>query len=294
MIACDLGSNTFRVVQIDCETKERIKEFEKIVKTAEGVDRTGIICDAAVKRVIAAILEAKKIFDFDLEGYVAVATAALRLAKNAQKVIDQIYEKTNIRFKVIDGKEEAEYTRIGVENRLQKSGLSDSSYVLLDLGGGSCEVILKDNSVTHSRSFDVGIVTMVEKYGLSDIDRGIIERCEPIKIYAQNLADKPAYFIGASGTPTTIASFLQGMDYAHYDFRKVNGFRLSVDDMKKALDGLLALDIEQRVRWVGVGRDDLIIAGVKILIYIVMLFGFKELVVVDDGLREGVGLSYCK
>ncbi|RUM64691.1 MAG: phosphatase, partial [Sulfurospirillum sp.] len=41
MIACDLGSNTLRVVEVDCEGRERVREFERIVKTAEGVERDG-------------------------------------------------------------------------------------------------------------------------------------------------------------------------------------------------------------------------------------------------------------
>ncbi len=293
MIACDLGSNTLRIVEIDCQSKERIKEFEKIVKTAEGIATYGLISDNSVERVIAAINEAKEIFEFKKDGYKAVTTAALRLAKNSKEVLDRIYQRTNIRFEIVDGEQEAKYTLAGVENRLEKLGLDTKSYILLDLGGGSCEVILKEESTIKSKSFDVGIVTLVEKYTLENIDNGIKEMCKPIQEYAKSLQSSVSYFVGASGTPTTIAAFLQGMDYKQYDYTKINGYELSVTDMQKALFELLDMDIEKRVKYVGVGRDDLIIAGVKILLYIVEIFNFNKIIVIDDGLREGVGLLNC-
>ncbi|RUM62716.1 MAG: phosphatase [Sulfurospirillum sp.] len=292
MIACDLGSNTLRVVEVDCEGRERVREFERIVKTAEGVERDGQICDAAVSRVVAAVRECRDYFDFS-KGYKAVTTAAVRMAGNGREVVERIAQETGIVFEIIDGAREAEFTRLGVENRLDKLGLGTERYILLDLGGGSSEIVVKMGDEVLSRSFAVGIVTMVEKYGLVHLEEGIRTSCKPIAAFARMLKEKPAVFVGSSGTPTTIAAFLQGIDYAHYDYRKINGYRLTLQKMEEALQRLLALDKASRQRWVGVGRDDLIIAGVKILIEIVSVFGYEEIIVIDDGLREGVALSQC-
>jgi len=293
MIACDLGSNTLRVVKIDCESGERVLEFERIVKTAEGIETDGCISEAAVGRVINAVRECQEVFDFS-EGYKAVTTAAVRFAKNGREVVEQIAKETGIRFEIIDGKREAEYTRRGVENRLEKLGLDTQSYILLDLGGGSSEVVVKIEERIISRSFPVGIVMMVEKYGLADLEEGIRTSCKPIAEFAKGLEKRADYFVGSSGTPTTIAAFMQGMDYAHYDHHKINGYRLQLRQMGEALERLLALDKKEREKWVGVGRDDLIIAGVKILMQIVSDFGYDEIIVIDDGLREGVGLAECQ
>ena len=292
MIACDLGSNTLRVVEIDCESGERIAEFEKIVKTAEGMERDGNIAPAAVERVVAAVEACKARFDFG-SGYVAVTTAALRYAKNGREVADEIFARTGIRFEIIDGEREAEFTRIGVENRLHRLGIAPRSYLLLDLGGGSSEIVVRTEDAIRSESFPVGIVTLVEKYGLEEIERGIAESCRPVAAFAQKLEKRPEIFVGASGTPTTIAAFLQGIDYAHYDYRRINGYRLTLEQMDAALARLLSLERSERERWVGVGRDDLIIAGVKLLREMVRCFGFEEMTVIDDGLREGVGIYYC-
>ena len=153
MIACDLGSNTFRVVEIDCATKVRLKEFEKIVRTAEGIASSGEINDKAIQRVIAAVDEAKELFD--LKDAKAVATAAMRKATNSDEVLSRIFNKTGLKIEIIDPKEEASYVREAVE-----AYLDEEEYIIMDLGGGSTELILKDEDV----SFDIGIVTMVDKY----------------------------------------------------------------------------------------------------------------------------------
>ena len=88
MISCDLGSNTIRFVEIDCKTKKRVKEFERIVKTADGLSSSGVVSDEAVERVVSAINDAKDIFDFS-KGVVAVTTQAIRVAKNQDEVLNR-------------------------------------------------------------------------------------------------------------------------------------------------------------------------------------------------------------
>jgi len=281
LIACDLGSNTFRVVDIDCDTKERVKEFEKIVRTAENLALSGKISDNAVKRVIEAIQEAKECCD--LSSAKAVATAALRQASNSDEVLKKIFDATGLNIEIIDGEKEAFYVKKAVELYV-----NNDDYIIMDLGGGSTELILKDKAV----SFDVGIVTMVDKYSLSGIKEGIKKEFEPIARFSKSIK-KPKTFVATSGTPTTIASFLKGMDYKHYDYKKINGTILTMRDIDNSLEQLLAMGIDERIRWVGVGRDDLIIAGVLMFREIVDIFGFYEVLVIDDGLREGVALSMC-
>jgi exopolyphosphatase/guanosine-5'-triphosphate,3'-diphosphate pyrophosphatase len=280
MIACDLGSNTFRVVEIDCQTKQRVKEFEKIVRTAENLAHSGMITDKAVDRVIKAIKEAKE--SFDLSSAKAVATAAMRKASNSDEVLRKILKETGLKIEVIDGKKEAFYVKKAVKQYV------DDDCIIMDLGGASTEFILEKEDI----SFDVGIVIMVDKYSLSGIKEGIKEEFKSISEFAKKIK-KPKTFVATSGTPTTIASLLKGMDYEHYDYKKINGSILTISDLDNSLKQLLAMSEAERIRWVGVGRDDLIIAGVLMFKEIVEIFGFYEILVIDDGLREGLALSMC-
>jgi len=287
MIACDLGSNTLRIVELDCESGRRIHEFERMVKTADGLHQSGLINDDAVERIITAIGEAKEIFD--LSNAYAVTTAAIRMAKNRLEVLAKIKKETGLAFIMIDPHEEAMLTSLAVTWRLIKLGYHDS-HLLMDLGGGSTEITLGN----HAQSFDVGIVTIAQKYGsASGVKDNLDKELSALTAYIKRF-EKPSLFVATAGTPTTIAAFKQGLDYAHYDVDKVNGTILSLEDLEDALEKLLSMDTKERERWVGVGRDDLIVAVVLIVKSIMIAAGFSHMLVIDDGLREGLALQKCQ
>jgi exopolyphosphatase/guanosine-5'-triphosphate,3'-diphosphate pyrophosphatase len=89
MIAIDLGSNTLRVTKLDCQSGKFVADFEKIVKTADMLESTGVIHHEAVDRVIYAIKEAQKKINFSDIEIKAVTTEALRRASNAQEVLSR-------------------------------------------------------------------------------------------------------------------------------------------------------------------------------------------------------------
>lgn len=88
-------------------------------------------------------------------------------------------------------------------------------------------------------------------------------------------------------------AYLQGMDYGNYDYKKVNGYLLSFKKVQKVKNDLIFMNEDERKKWVGVGREDLIVAGIEIFEELMKVFEFRECVVVDDGLREGVALFHC-
>ena len=286
MIACDLGSNTIRFVEIDCESKKRVKEFEKIVRTAEDIKKSGLISDGARERIFEAIGEAKNIFDFS-KGVKAVATEALRVAKNSDKFLKELDEKFGIKFEIIDGKEEAYYTNIAVQNIVVTK-----SYILIDIGGGSTEVSFVDGKNLQTKSFDLGIVTIVDEASGGELKSLIKKRVAEIKKYFENYK-KPKTLVATSGTPTNIVAYLNGMGYKDYDYKKINGKILSLKEVQKVKYELILMDKDERKKWVGVGKEDLIIAGIEIFEEILKVFDFSECIVVDDGLREGVAISKC-
>ena len=287
MIACDLGSNSLRIVEIDCVSGQRIKEFERMVKTADGLHESGIINEKAILRILLAIGEAQE--EFDLSSAYAVTTAAMRLASNGAEVLERIADETGLRFIMIEAQEEAYLTDVAVAWRLEKLGYHDG-YLLMDLGGGSTEISIAG----VSQSFDVGIVTMAQKYGSAQgVRENLHAELSALKTYIQGF-EKPSMFVATAGTATTIAAFKQELDYRHYDVEKVNGTLLSLKDLDVALEKLLEMGVSERERWVGVGRDDLIVAGVLILKYIMIAAGFDIMIVIDDGLREGLAMEKCK
>ena len=296
MIGIDLGSNTIRIVKIDCNTYEKLGEYEKIIKTADGLVQTGEISKEATDRIINAINEAKEKMDFN-DKIKAVATEALRRAKNRETVLKEIKEKTGIEFEVITPEEEASLTALGVEFCLNRVGLDVKSFLLVDIGGGSTEITLKHKENILTNSYRLGIVTLTQKYKTPEaIKFAIKKHSKDIKNFVDilfNTYKKPKIFVASSGTPTTIAALKKGFNYSTYDPKKINGTVITPKDLDIWLDKLMKMEMKKREELVGVGRGDLIVNGIYIFKEIFKITKYNECVVCDDGVREGAAISGC-
>ena len=298
MIAIDLGSNTLRVLQIDCDKNKYIAEYEKIVKTADGLADSGVVSQAAVSRVIDALREAKEKFDFENLPLKAVTTEAVRRASNAAEVLARITQETGVTFEIISGEEEARLTLYAVQNRLEKLQYDSDTFVLVDIGGGSTELIFHYGSQTISKSFPVGIVTIAQSYeSLENIENALPQEMLDMQAFCAEVYDtrgKPGAYVATAGTPTTVAAMKLGFNYETYDAAKINGTLLEIDELDIYLTKLLSLPFEEREVAVGTGRSDLIAAGILIYKQLYKVLQFDTCVVIDDGLREGVALEGCK
>jgi len=297
MIGIDLGSNTIRIVKIDCKTRNKLSEYEKIVKTADRLVETKMISDEAIKRIINAINEAKEKIDFN-DKIKAVATEALRRAKNKDEVLKEIKEKTGIEFEIISGDKEAYYTTLAVEECIKRCSDKDArNFLLVDIGGGSTEVVLKHKNDVLSESYKMGIVTITQKYKTPEGIKYAIKK-EALKIksfldFAFSAYKKPKIFTASSGTPTTIAALKLGMEYKTYNPDRVNGTVVTPKDLDFWLEKLMKMEMKKREKLVGVGRGDLILSGIYIFKEIFKLTKYNECIVCDDGLREGVAIEGC-
>jgi len=297
MVSIDLGSNTIRAIEIDCITLKKVAEYEKIVRTADNLHKTGTISDEAVDRIVNAIDEIGKILNLE-SGVKAVTTEAVRRAKNGLEVIDFIKKSTGIEFQIIDGKKEAYYTLLAVVNRLEKLNFKVKKFILVDIGGGSTELIFFNDNKINVKSFPIGVVTTAQKYRTKDkIIENLPSEMDEIKDFIDEyykVAEKPDMFVSTAGTPTTVAAMKLGMNYKTYDADRINGVYLQKDDLEEQMERLLSLDEKSRQELVGVGREDLIVAGILIFRHLYDLLGFDRAYVIDDGLREGVAIAKCK
>lgn len=164
MIALDLGSNTVRILHYDCENGKQLFSYEKVVKTADGLAKTGQINDDAIQRVIDAVKQMQEEVDFSVAPIRAVTTEAVRRASNSDEVLAKIRQATGVSFEMISGDEEAKLTLLAAKNRLEKLRYASDTFVLVDIGGGSTELIFHYGEETISKSFPVGIVTIAQTY----------------------------------------------------------------------------------------------------------------------------------
>lgn len=294
--AIDLGSNSFRVLIYDCLNNKIIDEHNEVVGMADGLNSTGKISNEAQKRVIKALLQASEKLNFNPKDAICVTTAAMRLASNSDDVLNNFYKKTGVKFKIIDGKEEARLTLLAVKYALKREKIFSEKFILLDIGGGSTEIIVNDIDGFNSQSFNFGIVTLTQKYLTNNNLFLELERHKKdIKSFLDRLQIvlDEYNFVATAGTPTTIAAIKLGQDFFHYDKDEVNGTIVNLNDLNESLNIFKDSSKESITKLVGPGRVEYIEVGIYIYKAIFEVLEKKESIVLDDGLREGVAINYC-
>lgn len=165
----DLGTNTFHLLIAEKTTSAyTIIHRERLaVRLGRGGINHDTILPDAIERAVATLITYRKIIDrFDAERIYAFGTSALRNAKNAQAVIDEIDQHTGIPVKIISGEQEAQLIYQGVNLALQ---LDDKPALIADIGGGSIELIIGNGTkIFWKQSFEIGGQRLLEKFTISD------------------------------------------------------------------------------------------------------------------------------
>ncbi|MCD8213612.1 MAG: disulfide bond formation protein DsbA [Campylobacter sp.] len=288
VISIDLGSNTFRVALMKCAKNgfEILKTFERIVGSARGLAESGAISESAKERITQALKEAASEFDFKNLPCIGVATQAFRTAKNSDEFFDEIAQEFGVYFKIISGNAEARLTFLGVKNALDRLGISYKNFVFVDIGGASSEISDGENF----KSFEFGIITFFESFKTPE---SIKNSADKVVTGAREILRslKKDFIVLTSGEPTTKAAMKISMNYADYDPKIINASELRFKDFEKMADMLLKTDDKLADAMVGSNRKMPLFAGMVLLQR--LLGGQKvKFIVIDDGLREGVGAAY--
>lgn len=273
----DIGSNSVRLA-LSADGKTLFKRI-KTTRLSEGLSSSGKLCRAAIERTAQAVAgfklqaqseRADKVFAF--------ATAAVRSASNGSQFTAYVKENYGIDIEVISGQTEA---KIGLLGAL---GTSDGG--IIDLGGASCEVTVRDKGNTvYTKSVDVGAVRLLEECGR---DKDKLEKYISKKLsdYGVFNADKYKMY-GVSGTATTLAAVKQNLK--EYDPQTVHGTRLSVAEVGTLAEQFLKMSVDEIKRSSGilVWRAD-VIGGASLFLYRLMQYmSISEITVSENDNLEG-------
>ncbi|HZJ39463.1 MAG TPA: exopolyphosphatase, partial [Demequina sp.] len=166
--AVDCGTNSLRLLIADV-VDGRLTDVVRtmtVVRLGEGVDKTGEFTAEALDRTFAAVDDAAaQCREHGVEAIRFVATSATRDARNRQQFLDGVSERLGVVPEVISGHEEAALSFRGATSVLDSS--HDAPYLVVDLGGGSTEVVLGTEAPQSSHSMDVGCVRMTERHLVS-------------------------------------------------------------------------------------------------------------------------------
>jgi exopolyphosphatase/guanosine-5'-triphosphate,3'-diphosphate pyrophosphatase len=299
----DLGTNTTRLLVADV-VDGRVEELTRrntVTRLGEDVDAGGELIDSAMERVFAALAEYRQAIDeLGAERTVAVATSAVRDARNGEHFRAELRERFGFDAQIITGDEEARLTFAGATAERPVGG---DSLLVLDIGGGSTEFVVGRSGEDPSFhvSTQAGSVRQTERHIHTDpptqaeVDelgadvRGIIESSVPAAVRG-GVGDG----VAVAGTPTSLAAIDQRLD--PYNPAKVHGYRLELAACKRILGTLASVPEPERRNVVGLHPDraPTIVAGAVILVESMQAFGLDSIAVGEHDILYGAALRSAR
>jgi exopolyphosphatase/guanosine-5'-triphosphate,3'-diphosphate pyrophosphatase len=298
--AIDCGTNSIRLLVADVRDGARPELFDvervmRIVRLGEGVDRTGRLSDAAIERTRVALVDYAAIIEAaGAERIRMVATSASRDAENADLFRAVVRDVLGVEPEVISGDDEARLSFAGAIGGLPVDG----PHLVVDIGGGSTEIVLGSESVTAARSVDVGCVRLTERHLRSDppsTDQIAAAEADVRAAVASARRTVPVEqartFIGLAGSVTTVTALALGL--SAYDPYRIHHARISYDQVAEVTAMLLASTHADRAELpvMHPGRVDVIGAGALVLRVIMAEVAAHEVVASEHDILDGIALS---
>jgi len=298
LAAVDVGTNSTRLLVADVEGGRVVAEHARemiITRLGKGVDRTGRFDPAALRRTLDA-----------LAGYGAtcrrlgvqrrrvVATSATRDAGNRQALLDGVRALLGVDAEVLSGETEAATAYRGATHDLP----GEERTLVVDIGGGSTELILGTRLPEAMVSLDLGCVRLHERHLHTDpptaaevaaLRADVATRLARVTETLDPAAAERV--VGVAGTITTVTAIGLGLDA--YDPRRIHRSALGAAEIAAVAEKLAAMTVAERaaIPVMAKGREDVIAAGALLLDELVRTFGFRRVIASETDILDGVLLG---
>jgi exopolyphosphatase/guanosine-5'-triphosphate,3'-diphosphate pyrophosphatase len=301
--AIDIGTNSLHMVVVKIEAT--LPSFTIIAREKETVrlgDRnliTGDLKLEVMSKAIACLGRFKTLANsLGTNSIVAVATSAVRESPNGKEFLHQIEIEVGLIVDLISGPEEARRIYLGVLSGME---FNNKPHIIIDIGGGSTELILGDSEEPRSlTSTKIGAVRLTGELIASDpitetefqylqaYARGMLERSVEEVQGKLKIGDSPL-LIGTSGTIETIAT-IHAREKLGLIPTTLNGYQFSLQDLRTWVNRLRKMTNVERAAIAGMPekRPEVILSGAVILQEAMTLLGVESLTVCERSLREGV------
>lgn len=291
----DMGSNAIRFLVAEAAGgKLAILENHRLpVRLGREVFHTGQIPEATISASVDTFRRFRSICErLGVERIRAIATSAMREARNRDVLVDRVREASNVEIEVISGTQEAYLLKLGVETRLD---LSTDTSLLVDVGGGSVEVVLVERGqVLSADSYRLGALRMLESLGdsastgesfvelvdkhLHSLERRIADRFEGRRI------DR---YAAVGGNIESLADLLAGKGTV----RRQEGVEVCpVDALRAEVQELAAMTFDERIGKRGLKEDraDTIVPAGIVYTRLAELAGVDRVLVPRVGIKDGL------
>ncbi|MBD3678189.1 MAG: Ppx/GppA family phosphatase [Rhodobacteraceae bacterium] len=323
--ALDLGTNSCRmlIAQPKGSQFHVVDSFSKTVQLGAGLEASGRLSRGSMRRTVQALkICRQKLEKHNVKRMRLVATEACRRAKNSADFLHYVQSETGLTLEIIPPEEEA---RLAVISCAPLVSVKTEQLLVVDIGGGSTELVWLDlsNVPRHDRpraimrlhsgfkpvespfphakvvdwiSVPLGVATLKDHF--NDVEDDAARFALMSWFFEEKLADFAPYayteamdgfqIVGTSGTVTTVAASHLGLK--RYDRNKVDGLRMTSEQIDKVIRTYLSLGPEGRRTDPRIGRDRqaLIMSGSAILQALLRVWPTDRLSVADRGLREGL------
>ena len=300
--AIDIGTNSTHLLVASVDTNLRtfniIQAEKSTTRLGERDPDSGELTAAAMQRGHETLRRFRDLaISHDVEQIVTAATSAVREAPNGRDFLQQIKDGLGIDVDLVSGSEEARLIYLGV---LSGMSFGDRPHLLLDIGGGSPELILADGRDARAlTSTRVGAVRLQRDFVKDDpippqrrsfLQSFIQGSLEPAvdKVHRRIRPGEIPALVATSGTATAIGALAASED--DRPPLRMHGYRLSRQRLDRVVDRLVAMTPEQRreLPCLNDRRAEIIVPGALILQTTMQMLDVDELLLSERALREGL------
>ncbi len=290
-VACvDMGSNAIRFVVarfLGPADYEVLAGDRRPIRLGHGVYLSGRLGAAAMDAAVAALADFRAEMDrLGVDACRAVATSAVREARNGRELVRRVRNEAGLELEAISGSEEARLVHLAVATRVP---LGSRQWLLVDLGGGSVEVSVVDESgIFWSESHTMGSVRLLEELTESGADPGRFRRLlqeyvATLRVPAAASHQELAGYVATGGNIETLAK-LGGKE------RPGGVTVLTVEVLGTLIERLARMSFRERVEELGLREDraDVVLPAAMVYERLAGLTGCTEILVPHVGIKEGV------
>lgn len=284
----DLGSNSARlsISDVGLNGIKTLYMEKSRVKLSENMNLDMMLKEPAICRTLSVLKDFNSvILNFECDRVFAVATAAVRKAKNGDEFVKRVYNETSLDLRVISGEQEAKYDFLGV-----KASVDYSDFVIMDIGGGSTEIIgAKGGALYAFESLPLGSRSITEKYLFDETENNIKKAEEMVfrqisdKKWLADFSNVP--IIGLGGCLKAV-----GKNEAAKNQKKLcANFPVSLESVKNLYGELKRLSVCEREKIEGIqNRGDIIVGGLMPFVAVSKIVCATKLLVSASGIRDGI------
>lgn len=294
----DLGSNSARLVIVNLfqdgyyMVEDELKES---VRLGHDMDRDGFLKPQRVAETIKTLKMFKRLCDASgVTRIIAVATAAVRRAKNQRSFLDEIQATCGIRVSVLSEEEEATLVYRGVIN-----SMDIPKGIILEIGGGSTKIVYYNRrTILNYATLPFGAVTLTDLFnddGVSPkeqtakIEEFFTEQFKKIEWLSE--IDVDIQMIGVGGSFRSL--YKMNKLVRKYPLNTVHNYSFTVEDFTAVYEMVRVLDVEKRKRIRGLSpeRADIMPAAMAIIKSFTNYLHIDSFVTGGCGLREGIMIN---